>query len=118
MSGKHSWVMWHQVCKGSHRLTLPQLLLGTVEVKVDIETLHKLCDGVLVGVGLLWEGQTSSRAAAVVNMRLHQKLWRRYLLNDLDQVLENLSALPHVFVGDDCSREVSQNVRAHGLDGI
>lgn len=53
-----------------------------------------------------------------MNMRLHQKLWSRYLLNDFDQVLENLSALPHVFVGDDCSREVPQNVRAHSLDGI
>lgn len=43
--------------RGSHRLTLPQLLLGTIKVKVNIETLHKLCDGVLVGVGLLWGGK-------------------------------------------------------------
>lgn len=62
--------------------------------------------------------KTSSRAAVVMNVRLRQKLWSRYLLNDLDQVLENLSALPYIFVGDDCSREVSQNVWAHSLDGI
>lgn len=39
-----------------YRLTLPQLLLGAVEVEVDVETLHKLCDRILVCVRLLQEG--------------------------------------------------------------
>lgn len=35
---------------GTYRLTLSQLLLSTIKVKVHIETLHKLCDGIFVGV--------------------------------------------------------------------
>lgn len=41
-----------------------------------------------------------------------------YLLNDFHQVLQHLSSLSYVFVGDDCSREVSQDVWAHCLDGV
>lgn len=37
----------------THRLTLPQFLLSTVKVKVDIQALHKLCDWVFVGVRFL-----------------------------------------------------------------
>lgn len=44
----------------THRLALPKLLLGTVEVKVHVEALHKLRDGVLVGVGLLEEENRQS----------------------------------------------------------
>lgn len=40
------------------------------------------------------------------------------LLNNFHQVLEHLSALPHVFVGDDCGCEVSENMWAHCLDSI
>lgn len=36
-----------------YRLTLPQLLLGAVEVEVHVETLHELRDRVLVRVRLL-----------------------------------------------------------------
>lgn len=36
-----------------NHLTLSQLLLGTIEVKLDVETHDKLCDGIFVGVGLL-----------------------------------------------------------------
>lgn len=35
--------------------TFNQFLLGKIKVKVDIEALHKLCDGVSVGIGLLKE---------------------------------------------------------------
>ena len=38
---------------GTYRLTLPQFLLSAVKVKVHIQALHKLCDGIFVGVGLL-----------------------------------------------------------------
>lgn len=41
-----------------------------------------------------------------------------YLLNDFHQVLQHLPSLSYVFVGDDCSREVSQDVWAHCLDGV
>ena len=41
----------------THRLTLPELLLGAVKVKVHVEALHKLGDGVLVGVRLLEGGE-------------------------------------------------------------
>lgn len=37
----------------THRLTLPQFLLSTVKVKVDIQALHKLCDWIFVGVRFL-----------------------------------------------------------------
>lgn len=37
----------------THRLTLPQFLLSTVKVKVHIQALHKLCDGIFVGVRFL-----------------------------------------------------------------
>lgn len=36
-----------------HSGTLLQLLLGRVEVKVNVEVGQELCDGVLVGVALL-----------------------------------------------------------------
>ncbi len=36
-----------------NRLTVPQLTLGSVEIKVDVQILDEGCDGVLVGVGLL-----------------------------------------------------------------
>ena len=36
-----------------NHLTLSQLLLGTIEVKLDVETHDKLRDGIFVGVGLL-----------------------------------------------------------------
>lgn len=60
-----------------------------------------------------------SCAAHFINIRLQKKYFvNSYLLNDFDQVLENLSSLSYVFVGNDCSCKVSQNVWAHGLDGI
>lgn len=37
----------------THRFTLPQFLLSAVKVEVDVQALHKLGDGVFVGVGLL-----------------------------------------------------------------
>lgn len=40
-----------------YRLTLPQLLLGAVEVEVHVETLHELRDRVLVRVRLLQNGE-------------------------------------------------------------
>ena len=36
-----------------NRLTVPQLTLGSVEIKVDVQIFDEGCDGVLVGVGLL-----------------------------------------------------------------
>lgn len=44
----------------THRLTLPELLLSTVKVKVHIQALHKLCDGIFVGVGLLKDKNISN----------------------------------------------------------
>lgn len=37
----------------THRLALPEFLLGTVKVKVHIQALHKLRNRIFVGVGLL-----------------------------------------------------------------
>lgn len=39
--------------KATHRLAFPELLLGTVKVKVHVQTLHKLGDWIFVGVRLL-----------------------------------------------------------------
>lgn len=41
-----------------------------------------------------------------------------YLLDDLDQILEDLPALTDVLVGDDGGGQVTQDVGAHGLDGV
>lgn len=106
--------------RGAYRLTLPQLLLGTIKVKVNIETLYKLCDWVLICVRLLWEERkTLLMWSTLINIRLQKKYFvERYLLNDFDQVLKNLSSFSYIFVGNNCSCKVSQNVWAHGLDGI
>lgn len=40
----------------THRLTLPELLLSTVKVKVHIQALHKLCNWIFVGVRFLKKG--------------------------------------------------------------
>ena len=40
----------------AHLFTLLQLLLGLIKVKVDIQTLHKLCDGVAMKIALLGLG--------------------------------------------------------------
>ncbi|TNN45091.1 hypothetical protein EYF80_044705 [Liparis tanakae] len=42
----------------------------------------------------------------------------RYLLNDLHQILQHLPALADVLVCDDGRGQVTQDVRAHGLDGV
>ena len=47
----------HSMCT-IYLFTLHQFLLGHVEVKLDVETLHKLSDGVSIGIGLLWSGNT------------------------------------------------------------
>lgn len=49
----HAHTDTHSAGHVAHRLALPQLLLGAVEVKVHVQTLHELCDWVLVGVRLL-----------------------------------------------------------------
>ena len=36
-----------------NHLTLSQLLLGAIEVKLDVQAHDELCDGITVGVGLL-----------------------------------------------------------------
>ena len=71
-------------------LTVPELLLSTVKVKVDIEILDEAGDGVLVGVGLL--------------------------LDHLDQVLHHIP--PDALVDDDRCGQVSQDPRAGGLDCV
>lgn len=43
----------------THRFTLPQFLLSAVEVEVDVQALHKLCDRIFVSVGLLKSGRTN-----------------------------------------------------------
>ena len=37
----------------TYRFTFSELLLGTIKVKVDVQTFNKLCDGIPVCVGLL-----------------------------------------------------------------
>jgi len=71
-------------------LAFPQLLLGAVEVKVDIEVLDEGSDGVLVCVGLL--------------------------LDHLDQVLHDVA--PGALVDDDSGRQVAEDPGASGLDGV
>lgn len=73
----------------THSLAFEQLLLRSVEVEVDVETLEELGDGVAVHV--------------------------RLLLDDLDQVLEN--GFPPL-VRDHCGGQVAQDVRTHRLNGV
>ena len=72
------------------RLAVPQLLLGSVKIKVDIQVLDEGGDGVLVGVGLL--------------------------LDDLDQVLHDVA--PRGLVGDDGGGEIAEDPGAGRLDGV
>lgn len=47
-------VFWRGHGRGfTHRLTLPEFLLSTVEVKVHVQALHKLGDWILVGIRFL-----------------------------------------------------------------
>ena len=62
----------------THRFAFSQLLLGAVEIEVDVQTFQELRDRVAIRVG--------------------------FLLDDLDQVLENGSP---AFVGDDGSGQVT-----------
>ena len=53
-SNKHNiWCLIELEIKSTHCFTLPQLLLRSIKVEVDIEAFHKLCNGVSVGVRLL-----------------------------------------------------------------
>jgi hypothetical protein len=69
--------------------TLLQLGLCAVEIKIDQEALHKLCDGVAVSIVLL--------------------------LNNAYKILEHIASAR---VGDDCSGEVTEDVRAICLDSL
>ena len=78
---------------------LAELLLGLLEVEVDVESLDELADGVAVLVG--------------------------FLSDDADQVLELLLvrvlavlASRAVTVGDDGSGEIAQDPGASGLNGV
>lgn len=42
----------------------------------------------------------------------------KYLLDDLHQILQNLSTLADVLVCNDGRSQVTQDVGAHGLDGV
>lgn len=70
-------------------LALGELLLGEVEIKVDVESLNKLGDGVTVLVGLM--------------------------LNNLDEFLEQVLA---TLVGDNGGSEVTENPWARSLDSV
>lgn len=78
-----------KLAQSTYCFALSQLLLSTIKVKIDIETLQKLCDWILVCV--------------------------RLLLNHFHKILQDC---PSTFVGDDSCGQVSQNVRACGLDCI
>lgn len=41
-----------------------------------------------------------------------------YLLDDFDQIFQDLPALTHILVSDDSCGQVTQNMWAHGLNGI
>merc|ERR1719220_2235716 len=73
-----------------HGFAVPQLLLSTIEVKVDVEVLDEAGDGVLVGVGLL--------------------------LDNFDQVLHDIPSC--ALVSDDSCGQVSEDPGAGGLDCI
>ena len=73
-----------------HGLAIPELLLGAVKVKVDVEVLDEAGDGILVGVG--------------------------FFLDHLDQVLHHVP--PGALVDDDRSGQISQDPGARGLDGV
>ena len=64
--------------QGTYCFTFSELLLSTVKVKINIETLQKLCDWILVSV--------------------------RLLLNHFHKVFEDC---PSTFVGDDGCGQVS-----------
>lgn len=78
-----------KLAQSTYCFAFSELLLSTIKVKIDIETLQKLCDWILVCVGLL--------------------------LNHFHKILQDC---PSTFVGDDSCGQVSQNVRACGLDSI
>jgi len=42
----------------------------------------------------------------------------RYLLNDLHQILQHLPTLADILVCDDRRGQVTQDVRAHRLNGV
>ena len=79
-----------------HLLSLDQLLLGLLEVEIDVKSLNEVGNWVAVLVVLL--------------------------LDDTDDVLELLLVLPSVAcagaVGDDCSGQVSEDPWAGRLDGV
>ena len=79
-----------------HLLSLDQLLLGLLEVEIDVKSLNEVGNWVAVLVVLL--------------------------LDDTDDVLELLLVLSGVActgaVGDDCSGQVSEDPWAGGLDGV
>mmetsp|Transcript_23008 Transcript_23008/g.60095 ORF Transcript_23008/g.60095 Transcript_23008/m.60095 type:complete len:230 (-) Transcript_23008:741-1430(-) len=68
---------------------LAQLLLRAVKVKVDVETLQKVCDGVAVAVG--------------------------FLLDEPDNIFHRR---PLLLRHNDGGRDIPQNVRAHGLNRV
>ena len=78
------------MCKGrQYVLALAQLLLCGVKVKIGVEVLEELGDGVRVGV--------------------------RLLLQHSHEIVE---LVPPPLVRDDGCRQVPQDVRAGGLDGV
>lgn len=69
---------------------LPQLLLGSVEVEVDVQVLDEFSDWISVCVG--------------------------FLLDNFNQVLHHGPAI--LLIDDDGCSEIAENVWAHRLDGV
>lgn len=72
-----------------YRVTFVKLLPSSVEIKIDVEVFYELGYRISISV--------------------------RFLLDDLYQILQGTSPRS---VDDDCGCEVSQNVRAHRLNGV
>ena len=72
----------HSMCT-IYLFTLHQIMLGHVKVKLDVETLHKLSDGVSIGIGLLWSGKYTVHMHVHVAMHMHTTIlyiWKLLLL--------------------------------------
>lgn len=73
-----------------------ELALGLLKIKIDIESAHKVSDGVCVLVGLLLDNAND--------------IFKLFLV--LTRVARPIST------GDNGGRQVAQNPRTAGLDGI
>lgn len=63
----------------------------------------------------LWSTSADDLLPSAMNIE-HKPI--KYLLDDLHQILQNLSTLADILVSNDGCGQVTQDVGAHGLDGV